>query len=202
MSINFNIKTQNVRSFNLSTSTLVLKTKIKAVCHEKNDIILLTNCQIGNKESLVKKEFLTTINGPYHLFTNSSSNIGAGVAIAIGTQVGGATSQSQQLIMQAYGMGSQLGVMLPFSRSHETEADEIGLILMAIAGYNPSEAPRLWERMKKNSGGTAPAEILSTHPSNDSRINNLKALVPNAVTQAKKFGVNTFRPIGDKLTIN
>ena len=83
MSINFNIKTQNVRSFNLSTSTLVLKTKIKAVCHEKNDIILLTNCQIGNKETLVKKEFLTTINGPYHLFTNSTSNIGAGVAIAL-----------------------------------------------------------------------------------------------------------------------
>ena len=123
----------------------------------------------------------------------------AGLAIAIGTQVGGATSQSQQLIMQAYGVGSQLGVMLPFSRSHETEADEIGLVLMAIAGYNPEEAPRLWERMKNNSAGSEPAEILSTHPSNDSRINNLKSLVPSAIAKAKTLGVMSFRPIGEKL---
>ncbi len=123
----------------------------------------------------------------------------AGTAIAIGTQVGGATSQNQQLIMQAYGMGTQLGVMLPFSRTHETEADEIGLVLMAIAGYNPEEAPRLWERMKKNSGGNEPAEILSTHPSSDSRIKNLKQLVPNAIAKAKSFGVMSFKPIGEKI---
>jgi len=122
-----------------------------------------------------------------------------GTAVAVGTQVGGVDSQKQQLIMQAYGMGSQVGVMLPFSRGHETEADKIGLIMMAIAGYNPDEASKLWERMKANSGGKAPAEILSTHPSNDSRIANLKELAPFAKTEAKKFGVTTFRPIGDKL---
>ncbi|HLV14416.1 MAG TPA: M48 family metallopeptidase [Xanthomarina sp.] len=96
---------------------------------------------------------------------------------------------------QYYGIGSQVGVMLPFSRSHETEADKIGLILMAIAGYNPSEAAELWKRMKANSGGAAPPEILSTHPSNDTRIQEITSLVPMAVSEAKKFGITTFRPI-------
>jgi len=124
---------------------------------------------------------------------------GLGTAIAVGTQVGGVDPQKQQLYMQSFGIVSQVGGMLPFSRSHETEADEIGLVMMAIAGYNPDEAAKLWVRMKANSGGQAPPEFLSTHPSNDSRIANLKLLAPNAKVEAKKFGINTFRPIGDKL---
>ena len=83
MSINFSIKTQNLRSLNLSNSSTSYKEKIKASCHEKNSILLLTNCQIGNKEHLIKKEFLTTQNGPYHIFTNSKSNTSAGVLIAL-----------------------------------------------------------------------------------------------------------------------
>ena len=124
-----------------------------------------------------------------------------GKAIAIGTQLGGSSLQSQQLIMQAYGIGSQVGAMLPFSRSHETQADKIGLVLMAIAGYNPEEAPRLWERMKKESGAGVPSAILSTHPSNDSRIATLKSLVVSAKLEAKKYGVTSFRPIGNKLKL-
>lgn len=104
--------------------------------------------------------------------------------------------QSRQIFNQAYGVGSTVGVMLPFSRSHETEADQIGLYIMAIAGYNPTEAAELWKRMKANSGGQAPPEFLSTHPSSDSRIANLSALAPKAVAEAKKFGVTSYRPIG------
>ena len=83
MSIKFSVKTQNLRSLNLSNSNTSYKEKIKASCHEKNGILLLTNCQIGNKEHLIKKEFLTTPNGPYHILTNSKSNTSAGVLIAV-----------------------------------------------------------------------------------------------------------------------
>jgi predicted Zn-dependent protease len=113
--------------------------------------------------------------------------------IAVAGNIAIKDENSRNAFNQYYGIGSQVGVMLPFSRSHETEADRIGLYLMAIAGYNPVEAAELWKRMKANSGGQAPPEFLSTHPSNDSRIANLTALAPRAVEEAKKFGVTSFR---------
>lgn len=113
---------------------------------------------------------------------------------AIGTQiaVGNKDPQTQALVMQAYGVGSQVGGMLPFSRAHESEADMIGLTLMAIAGYDPINAVYLWERMSDQSKGQAPPEILSTHPSNQTRIDELTKLVPKAKAEAAKFGV-TFK---------
>ena len=101
--------------------------------------------------------------------------------------------KSRNMFNQAYGLGSTVGIMLPFSRSHETEADRIGLQIMAIAGYDPTEAAELWKRMKANSGGQAPPEFLSTHPSNDTRIANLTQWAPLAKQEAMKFGVTTFR---------
>ena len=113
---------------------------------------------------------------------------------AVGAQVavGNKSEETQQLVMQAYGVGSDIGVMKPFSRSHESEADKIGLTLMAIAGYDPINAVRLWERMSALSTGSAPAEILSTHPSNETRIRDLTSLVPEARAEAVKYGV-TFK---------
>ena len=101
--------------------------------------------------------------------------------------------KSRNAFNQYYGVGSNVLGILPFSRAHESQADEIGLTLMAIAGYNPDEAAELWKRMKANSGGQAPPEFLSTHPSNDSRIANLTKLAPIAKAEAKKFGVTSFR---------
>ncbi|MBP2831908.1 M48 family metallopeptidase [Aquimarina sp. U1-2] len=115
----------------------------------------------------------------------------AGVATSVAIQ--NKSAQTQQIIGTAFGLGTQLGVMLPFSRSHETEADRIGLQLMAIAGYDPDEAANLWRRMKANSGGQAPPEFLSTHPSSDTRIRNLTAWAPAAKAEARKFGVTRFK---------
>ena len=132
------------------------------------------------------------------LANHGQQRMSAGLLQQLGAVAGNIAiqdQQSRQIFNQAYGIGSTVGVMLPFSRGHETESDKIGLILMAIAGYNPDEAAELWKRMKANSGGQAPPEFLSTHPSNDTRIANLTALAPQAKAEAQKFGVSSFRPI-------
>ncbi len=91
---------------------------------------------------------------------------------------------TQQILLQSVGMGSELG-MLKFSRKHELEADEMGLIFMAMAGYDPRQAPTFWERMAA-AGGGAPPEFLSTHPGPDRRIERLNANMPRALEYYKK----------------
>jgi len=92
---------------------------------------------------------------------------------------------TQSLFMTAYGVGSTVGVMLPFSRTHESEADHLGLIFMAMAGYDPNAAVDFWTRMAANSQG-APPEWLSTHPSNETRIADIKKLLPEALQYYNK----------------
>ncbi|SDR73141.1 M48 family metallopeptidase [Gramella sp. MAR_2010_147] len=114
-------------------------------------------------------------------------------AVAGSVAVSGRSQQTQQIFAQAYGLGTTVGVMLPFSRSHEAEADRVGLTMMAIAGYDPREAPELWKRMQANSSGQAPPEFLSTHPSTQTRINNLTKWAPEAIAEAKKYGTTSFK---------
>lgn len=86
---------------------------------------------------------------------------------------------AQDLFLLSYGVGSTLG-SLAFSRQHESESDQLGLVFMAMAGYNPEEAPRFWERMSAG-GGAQPPEFLSTHPSHQTRIEDLNAFMPEAL---------------------
>ena len=108
--------------------------------------------------------------------TNASLQIaGAATGAASG---GGMLGQAT---MAALGVGAQVGVLLPFSRKHESEADYVGILLAADAGYDPRESIALWERMGQMSGGGAPSEFMSTHPSHETRIAQLKKWMPEAM---------------------
>jgi predicted Zn-dependent protease len=98
-------------------------------------------------------------------------------------------AQTRNLVMAAAGAGAQVGILLPFSRKHESEADEIGLYLMAMAGYNPDEAVPFWQRMNQLGGGARPPEFLSTHPDPKKRSEDLRALSVKARAYAQKYPV-------------
>lgn len=102
----------------------------------------------------------------------------------LGAMMGQNPSAGNQLLLQAVGAGTSLG-MLKFSRTHESEADRMGLIFMAMAGYDPNTAPAFWERMSGQSGGQEPPEFLSTHPSHSTRVKDLKGWMPEAMKYYK-----------------
>jgi predicted Zn-dependent protease len=100
--------------------------------------------------------------------------------------VGDMDYQQQRAIMGAIGAGAQYGLLMPFGRDHETEADTLGLLYMARAGYDPREAITFWQRMEEKAGRGAPPELLSTHPSHGTRIANLQRLLPTALEEYQK----------------
>lgn len=97
------------------------------------------------------------------------------------------SEQTRGLFQSAIGMGTEIGLMLPFSRKQESEADRMGLIFMALAGYDPTEAINFWKRMAANSGGQKPPQFLSTHPSDETRIQDIQTkFLPEALKYYKK----------------
>lgn len=121
-------------------------------------------------------------HGQERMSSAQIKEIGA-VAVAVGTVE--ESAEEQMLWNMAYGLGSELG-MLKFSRQHETEADKLGMVFMIMAGYNPEEAVNVWKRMKTHGESSVP-EFMSTHPSNDTRIKELQAFIPEAKRLAEKY---------------
>jgi len=103
----------------------------------------------------------------------------AGTLLGIGLGIGGTSAVTADLVLTAYSVGSEFGVLLPFSRTHEAEADRIGMSLMAMAGYEPTEAISFWERMGKQSSSSS-SYFFSTHPSEKQRVKNLNKYLEEA----------------------
>lgn len=122
-----------------------------------------------------------------------------GVGAVLGWAMSETTPATRELSMKAFGTGVQYGVLLPYSRHHESEADAIGLQLMAKAGYDPSEAPLFWGRFGQAKSGTGtPPEWASTHPSDDRRASDLAAKLPEALALYQSTGSRYGK--GEKLT--
>jgi predicted Zn-dependent protease len=114
---------------------------------------------------------------------------GGGMALDFATAMANQPERTKGLFQQAYGLGTTVGAILPFSRLHESEADEMGLIFTAMAGYDPDAAVPFWKRMAAQ-GGQRPPEFLSTHPDPDKRSAKLAEQVRYAKAYAKKYGTN------------
>jgi predicted Zn-dependent protease len=141
---------------------------IMPVCQDDNGIAVVMSHEIAHAIAQHGNERMSQA-----LVVNLG---GVALSEALTTQ----PQMTQDLAMAAFGIGSQVGIMLPYSRLHESEADELGLYFMAMAGYDPRKAPEFWQRML-DLGGERPPEFLSTHPDPENRIKDLNANMNKAM---------------------
>ena len=121
-----------------------------------------------------------------------SSKLAVSAGLTLAAAVLGSDRNNDSLLMAGLGLGAQYGLILPFSRKHESEADVIGLDLMAEAGFDPSQSIPLWQNMAQ--AGVSPPEFMSTHPSSDTRIRNLRARLPKALKLRQQALLNSNQP--------
>ena len=125
----------------------------------------------------------TARHGSERLFAQrATQTLMTGVQVSLGDM----SYEQQRAVMGALGAGAQYGILMPFGRDHESEADKIGLMYMARAGYDPRQAIAFWERMSEAGDRNEPPEFMSTHPSHGTRIERLKALLPEAMAEYQR----------------
>lgn len=157
-----------VNAFAMPGGKVAVYTGIFKVAKTENDLAVVVGHEIAH------------ISAGHGNERVSQQLLAAGGAMALQVGMEDIDSFDQQMLMAAYGASTTIGLILPYSRKHESEADEIGLIYAAKAGYDPRAAVGFWERMEaQNTGFTSP-EFLSTHPSDSSRLDKINALMPKA----------------------
>ncbi|GMQ23727.1 M48 family metallopeptidase [Algoriphagus sp. oki45] len=166
------LESEQVNAWCMPGGKVAFYTGIMPICQDETGIAVVMGHEVAHAVASHSRERMS--NGML-------ANLGIS---AISVAMGQNPTLTEQIFLQSIGMGSQLG-MLSFSRKHELEADELGLIFMAMAGYDPRQAPIFWERMAKV-GGEAPPEFLSTHPGPDRRIERLNANMVKALEYYNK----------------
>ena len=169
------IEDNTINAWCLPGGKVVFYTGILPICENIDGIAAVMGHEIAHAFAKHGQERMTTAYG---------QQLGA-IAVALGTS--NEDPKTQEMWNTIYGLGSQVGVVLPYSRIHETEADKLGMVFMIMAGYNPEEAINVWIRMSQKANNASVPEFFSTHPSNQTRIDNLKAYMPNAILLAEKY---------------
>ncbi len=159
---------KTVNAWCMPGGKVVFYTAIMPICKDEDGVAVVMGHEVAHAIANHSRERMSQqLLAKYGLST-------------LGAVVGQNATAGQEVMMQAVGAGTNLG-MLKFSRSHESEADHIGLIFMTMAGYDPNQAPLFWERMTTVAGGQESPEFMSTHPSHSTRISDLKKWIPEAL---------------------
>jgi predicted Zn-dependent protease len=163
------VESKEANAWCMPGGKVVFYTGILPICKDENGVAVVMGHEVAHA---------IANHGGERLSQSLLAQMGGqALASALKTQ----PMQTQRLWMTAFGVGAQLGALLPFSRTQEREADHLGLVFMAIAGYNPDEAVEFWQRMTAQQNRAAPPAFISTHPSDASRINNIEAHLPEAM---------------------
>jgi predicted Zn-dependent protease len=168
------VESKDVNAWCMPGGKVVFYTGILPVCRNEAGVAVVMGHEVAHA---------IAEHGAERMSQQMLTQLGVG---ALSAALRDKPQETQALWMGAVGMGAQVGVLLPFSRTHETEADKLGLVFMAMAGYHPESAAPFWQRMAQLSGGQAPPELLSTHPSNETRIADITAYLPEALKYYKK----------------
>jgi len=163
------IESSDANAFCMPGGKVAFYTGILPYCQGENGVAVIMGHEVAHAIAHHSRE-----RASQQLMANVGGNI-----LSVGLGVGGASELTSEVAMTAFGLGSQVGIMLPFSRAHESEADRIGLYLMAMAGYDPQGAVGFWERMSAGSQ-KGDSDFLSTHPSDQRRISDIKKYMPEA----------------------